>query len=74
MELENARTSAGRELVVFRDHRQRVKELEKDRDALLESMWLGCCLRACTASLARIRTGSTECSDWRSFLLATGTR
>jgi hypothetical protein len=38
MELENARTSAGREFVAFRDHRQRVEELEKDRDVLL-SPW-----------------------------------
>jgi len=37
-ELENTRSTAERELSVLRDHRQRVCELESDRDALLESM------------------------------------
>ena len=37
-ELENTRSTAERELNVLRDHRQRVCELESDRDALLESM------------------------------------
>ncbi len=37
-ELENARTSAERELVALKDHQRRVEEIEKDRDALLESM------------------------------------
>jgi hypothetical protein len=37
-DLENARTSAERELVGLRNHRQRVEELENDRDALMESM------------------------------------
>ena len=37
-ELEEARTVAERELTALRSHQQRVEELEKDRDALLQSM------------------------------------
>jgi hypothetical protein len=37
-ELENTRSTAERELNVLRGHRQRVSELESDRDALFESM------------------------------------
>jgi hypothetical protein len=37
-ELHNTRTTAERELATLRGRRQRVEELEQDRDALLESM------------------------------------
>ena len=37
-ELENRRSVAERELMALRSHQQRVEELEKDRDALLQSM------------------------------------
>src|SRR5215203_6149951 len=37
-ELENRRREADRELAALRNHQQRVEELEKDRDALLQSM------------------------------------
>ena len=37
-DLENAHTSAERELVALRAHRQRVEQLENDRNALMESM------------------------------------
>jgi site-specific DNA recombinase len=37
-ELENGRREAERELTALRSHQQRVEELEKDRDALLQSM------------------------------------
>ena len=37
-ELENTRSTAERKLNVLKDHRQRISELESDRDALLESM------------------------------------
>jgi site-specific DNA recombinase len=37
-ELENGRRVAERELMALRSHQQRVEELEKDRDALLQSM------------------------------------
>lgn len=37
-ELDNSRRTAERELAALTDHRRRVDELEKDRDALLESM------------------------------------
>jgi hypothetical protein len=37
-ELENTRSTAEREPIVLRDHHRRVRELERDRDALLESM------------------------------------
>jgi chromosome segregation ATPase len=37
-ELDNGRRAAERELAALKDHRRRVKDLEKDRDALLGSM------------------------------------
>ncbi len=37
-ELENGRREAERELTALEAHQQRVEELEKDRDALLQSM------------------------------------
>jgi DNA repair exonuclease SbcCD ATPase subunit len=37
-ELENTRGTAERELATLRGRRQRVQELEQDRDALLQSM------------------------------------
>jgi hypothetical protein len=37
-ELDSTRTTAERELATLRGRRQRVEELEQDRDALLESM------------------------------------
>lgn len=37
-ELENTRSTAERELHVLSDHRQRVREFESGRDALLKSM------------------------------------
>jgi hypothetical protein len=37
-ELENGRREAKRELTALKAHQQRVEELEKDRDALLQSM------------------------------------
>ena len=37
-ELENGRREAERELMVLRNHQQRVEELKKDRDVLLQSM------------------------------------
>jgi site-specific DNA recombinase len=37
-ELDNTRSTAERELATLRGRRQRVEELEQDRDALLESM------------------------------------
>ena len=37
-ELENGRREAERELTALKAHQQRVEELEKDRDTLLQSM------------------------------------
>jgi hypothetical protein len=37
-ELEEGRKEAERKLMALRSHQQRVEELEKDRDALLQSM------------------------------------
>jgi hypothetical protein len=37
-ELDNGRRTAERELAALKDHRRRVEDLEKDRDALLGSM------------------------------------
>jgi hypothetical protein len=37
-DLDNTRRIAQRELAALKDHRQRVQDLEQDRDALLESM------------------------------------
>jgi hypothetical protein len=37
-ELDEGRKKAERELTALKDHQQRVEELEKDRDALLQSM------------------------------------
>ena len=37
-ELDNTRKIAERELAALKDHRRRVRDLEQDRDALLESM------------------------------------
>jgi hypothetical protein len=64
--LDRTRDLACAELGRLHSRRERVEELERDRDAVIES-YRGCCPRFWKPCRAKSGGGSTGCSAWRSY-------